>query len=90
MNKELEKIIEDEFDCLIDDLGCLLESEFIKPENVVEAIKNAVTKAFVLGGVSQQRELLIAFANYYIDNDLENVIQPISKDVDDFLAINCG
>tara|TARA_R110000764_G_scaffold238597_1_gene335984 strand:- start:325 stop:573 length:249 start_codon:yes stop_codon:yes gene_type:complete len=54
MNKELETIIENEFDCLINDLGCLIKQEW-----VAEAIKEAVTKAFVLGGVSQQRELLL-------------------------------
>lgn len=47
MNKELETIIENEFDCLINDLGCLIGEEW-----KAEAIKNAVTKAFVLGGVS--------------------------------------
>ena len=56
MNKELETIIENEFDCVINDLGCLMKQEW-----VAEAIKEAVTKAFVLGGVSQQRGLLLAW-----------------------------
>ena len=51
MNKELETIIENEFDCLINDLGCLMKQEW-----VAEAIKEAVTKAFVLGGVSIRLE----------------------------------
>ena len=48
MNKELETIIENEFDCLINDLGCLIGEEW-----KAEAIKKAVTQAFVLGGVSK-------------------------------------
>ena len=46
MNKELEEIIENEFDCLINDLGCLIGEEW-----KAEAIKQVVNKAFVLGGV---------------------------------------
>ena len=52
--------------------------------------KYVESEQLILHCVSQQRELLIAFENYYIDNDLENVVQPISKDVDDFLAIYSG
>ena len=48
MKEELETIIENEFDCLIDDLGFLIGEEW-----KAEAIKEAVTKAFVLGGVMQ-------------------------------------
>ena len=47
MNKELETIIENEFDCLINDLGCLIGEEW-----KAEAIKKVVNQAFVLGGVS--------------------------------------
>jgi thiamine monophosphate synthase len=46
MNKELETIIENEFDCLINDLGCLIGEEW-----KAEAVKKAVNQAFVLGGV---------------------------------------
>jgi hypothetical protein len=47
MKKELEAIIENEFDCLINDLGCLIGEEW-----KAEAIKKVVNQAFVLGGVS--------------------------------------
>ena len=47
MNKELETIIENEFDCLINDLGCLIGEEW-----KAESIKKVVNQAFVLGGVS--------------------------------------
>lgn len=47
MNKELETIIENEFNCLINDLGCLIGEEW-----KAEAIKKVVNQAFVLGGVS--------------------------------------
>tara|TARA_R110000796_G_C14317363_1_gene407380 strand:+ start:333 stop:578 length:246 start_codon:yes stop_codon:yes gene_type:complete len=53
MNKELETIIENEFDCLINDLGCLMGEEWI-----AESIKKVVNQAFSLHAVSHQRELL--------------------------------
>jgi len=59
MKQELEKIITDEFDCLIDDLGCLIGEEW-----VAESIKEVVGQAFVLGVVSQQRELLNRFFDW--------------------------
>lgn len=65
MEKELESIIENEFDCLIDDLGCLMNEEW-----KAESIKKAVAQAFALGVVSQQRELLTSFAEYLKERDI--------------------
>ena len=71
MNKELETIIENEFDCLINDLGCLIGEEW-----KAEAIKKAVTQAFVLGGVVKplKSKYEITFEQYkkFIYKELEN------------------
>ena len=54
MNKELETIIENEFDCLISELGCLMGDEW-----KAESIKKVVNQAFSLHAVSQRSELLL-------------------------------
>ena len=46
----------------------------------------AENKQLRIGVVKQQRELLLAFWNYALENDLENVVRPMSKDVNEFLA----
>lgn len=86
MNKDLETIIENEFDCLIDDLGCLIGEEW-----KAKAIKNAVSKAFVLGGVSQQRELLLDYEIYNAsEDDKKNNMKYLENLVDTYLSNNCG
>lgn len=82
MNKELETIIENEFDCLIDDLGCLIGEEW-----KAEAIKKTVNQAFVLGGVSNwvtfeenppkedgryliKQNEAVYIADYYVESDI--------------------
>ena len=85
MNKELETIIEDEFDCLINDLGCLIGEEW-----KAEAIKKAVTQAFVLGGVSQQRELLLDYTKQLKKQGTLTSGQDESKLVKKYLSNNCG
>lgn len=51
MNKELQTIIENEFDCSINDLGCLLGEEW-----KAEAVRKSVDKALVLGGALSSRD----------------------------------
>jgi hypothetical protein len=58
MNKELETIIENEFDCLISELGCLMGDEW-----KAESIKKVVNQAFSLHAVSHQREQLSPFCD---------------------------
>ena len=84
MNEQLENIIENTFDCLIDDLGCLMGDEWKS-----ELIKEAVTKAFVLGGVSQQSELL-AFLDWIGKNTPSYSVQKPKKIVQAYLKANCG
>ena len=83
MNKELETIIENEFDCLINDLGCLIGEEW-----KAEAIKKAVTQAFVLGGVSQQRELL-AFEDWVNKNTTNALKDGIKLALENYKKANC-
>jgi hypothetical protein len=81
MNKELETIIENDFDCLINDLSCLIGEEW-----KAEAIKKAVNKAFVLGGVSQQRELLTGFVRFERKQDYKYKLLPLSEKIEKYLA----
>jgi len=85
MNKELETIIDNEFDCLINDLGGLMKQEL-----VAEAIKEAVTKAFVLGSVIQQRKLLFAALNLAEELPMGLTSKERYKIVDKLIANNCG
>ena len=43
-----------------------------------------------IGGVSQQRELLLAFLEFYHNDKHNTVNTTFSEDVDMFLANNCG
>jgi hypothetical protein len=83
-NKELEQIIEDEFDCLINDLTCLIGEEWI-----AESIKEVVNKAFALGVVSNRRELLIDFCSK-VEETLEMYghLAPNEAYIDEYLKGN--
>ena len=83
MKTEIRKILADKTETL-EDGRVVIVPDFSQLDDLVDDLNTL----FSLHIVSQQRELLIAFAKYYIDNDLENVVQPVSKDVDGFLAIN--
>ena len=86
MNKELETIIENEFDCLINDLGCLMGDEWKS-----ESIKKVVNQAFVLGSVSHRRELLKSFAEEAQEKMYEQPDTDLSDFIEDFLKdFNCG
>ena len=69
MKKELEKIIENEFDCLISELGCLMGDEW-----KAESIKKVVNQAFSLQFVSHRRELLKGFIDWFNKTDKTQAI----------------
>ena len=50
----------------------------------------AETEQLILSGVSQQRELLLAFLEFYHNPKFNTVNTTFSEDVDMFLANNCG
>ena len=62
-------------------------------EEIKEATKDVdspTIEQFLLYGVSQQRELLVAFAEWILSSEEDITIEMIEKDVDTFLATNCG
>lgn len=63
--------------------------ERIRPY-IEEAMQIYADQQLRLHVVSQHRELLLAFWNYAFENDLENVVRPMSEDVDEFLANYSG
>jgi len=79
MNKKLETIIENEFDCLINDLGCLMGDEW-----KAESIKKVVNQAFSLNGVgcsftfeevekllkTQRENCVVAVMKYVTDDEI--------------------
>jgi len=54
------------------------------------AVVQATEKLLDLFSVSQQRELLLAFLEFYHDDKYNTVNTTFSEDVDMFLANNCG
>ena len=80
MKEQLETIIENEFDCLIDDLECLMKQGW-----VADSIKKVVAQAFALGVVSNQRELLQAFQEKYNEENTEEDVQIYDHHIDDFI-----
>ena len=80
MNKELETIIENEFDCLISELGCLMGDEW-----KAESIKKVVNQAFSLNAVSQRSELLIAYEVAQLF-DIKDKFKIATEKVDRYLS----
>ena len=52
--------------------------------------KEALKKQLSINNVSQQRELLLAFLEFYHNPKYNTVNTTFSEDVDMFLANNCG
>ncbi len=69
----------------------LFEFKHLSEDFKREKLKNKKLKEqLLLHGVSQQRELLIAFTEH-INKETEMWRIPINKhEIDEFLAINCG
>jgi len=61
-------------------------SELIKTIDLVEELN----KQLLLHNVSQQRELLVAFAEWILSSEEDITSEMINKDVNTFLATNCG
>jgi hypothetical protein len=49
-----------------------------------------ISKALNIHNVSQQRELLVAFAEWILISEEDITSEMINKDVNTFLATNCG
>ena len=68
MKQEFREIIENEFDCLLHDVDFV-----IKKEGTLQSVINCMNQVKnngVLGDVSKQRELLIAYTEYLAQQDI--------------------
>ena len=58
---------------------------------MLEFAKEELKKQLLLHNVSQQRELLVAYEKqHYTPNEWALVSKQCEKEIDNFLAINCG
>lgn len=65
------------------------EGKRINDNNIVMKLRE-LKNIGVIGDVSQQRELLLAFLKFYHNPNHNTVNTTFSEDVDMFLANNCG
>lgn len=84
MNKELEFLEEKHGD---NSWGYYPPSK----QEVAQWLQEWTEKQFAIHGVSQQRELLIAYEkNHYTPQEWALASKQCIEDIDNFLAINCG
>lgn len=87
---DIDKLIEEKTECFTGNGDYYFT--YVTPEDCKKIVEEVLKQgqSLPIDSVSQQRELLLAFLEFYHDDKYNTVNTTFSEDVDMFLANNCG